>query len=185
MQMIIISLGANITSRWGDAASTIREALRQLDSAGIIVTCRSALYVTTPLGVTDQPDFVNAAAAVTAAIPPNALLSLLKKLEAKAGRKPSRRWGPRALDLDIIDYKRRIINWPKDEVFSPKNKPELILPHPQAHRRAFVLEPLSEVAPNWHHPVYGQPTAYFLTRLRFTKEGRVLKFVNEQTQFHE
>jgi 2-amino-4-hydroxy-6-hydroxymethyldihydropteridine diphosphokinase len=173
--MIIISLGANIASRWGDAANTISEAFRQLDNAGITVICRSALYVTTPFGVTDQPDFVNAAAAVTAAIPPRMLLSVLKTIEAEAGRKPSRRWGPRALDLDIIDFNRRIMNWPKDAVFSSKNKPDLILPHPEAHRRAFVLTPLNEVAPHWHHPIFGQTTAYFLTRLRFKKEGRVLK----------
>jgi 2-amino-4-hydroxy-6-hydroxymethyldihydropteridine diphosphokinase len=129
--------------------------------------------------VTDQPDFVNAAAAVKAAIPPAALLSVLKKIEAKAGRKPTRRWGPRVLDLDIIDYQRRIINWPKDEVFSPKHKSDLILPHPQIHRRPFVLQPLGEIAPHWHHPVYGQTTAYFLTRLRGAKEGRIIKIVNE------
>src|SRR5262245_60456634 len=175
--MIIISLGANVTSRWGNAASTILEAFRQLDRVGVTVIRRSALYVTTPFGVTDQPDFVNAAAAVYAAMPPLALLSVLKGLEAMAGREPSRRWGPRALDLDIIDYKRRIINWSKDEVFSSKDKPDLILPHPLAHRRAFVLRPLQEVAPHWHHPVYGQPTAYFLTRLRNAKEGRILKIV--------
>ena len=116
--MIIISLGANVTSRWGNAASTILEAFRQLDRACVTVIRRSALYVTTPFGVTDQPDFVNAAAAVYAAMSPSALLSVLKGLEAMAGREPSRRWGPRALDLDIIDYKRRIINWSKDEVFS-------------------------------------------------------------------
>jgi 2-amino-4-hydroxy-6-hydroxymethyldihydropteridine diphosphokinase len=185
MQMIIISLGANMPSRWGDAASTILEAFRQLDYAGITVIRRSALYVTTPLGVTDQPDFVNAAAAVSAAIPPIALLSVLKKIEAKAGRKRTRRWGPRALDLDIIDYQRRIINWPKDEVFSLKHKselvpkPELVLPHPQAHRRPFVLQPLSEVAPHWHHPVFGQTTAYFLTRLRSAKGGHIKKMLME------
>jgi 2-amino-4-hydroxy-6-hydroxymethyldihydropteridine diphosphokinase len=178
--MVIISLGANVTSRWGDAASTILEAFRQLDCAGVTVIRRSALHVTTPFGVTDQPDFVNAAAAVYTARSPVALLSVLKGLEAKAGREPSRRWGPRALDLDIIDYKRRIVNWPKDEVFWFKHKPDLILPHPQAHRRAFVLQPLQEIAPYWHHPVFGQPTAYFLTRLRNAKEGRVLNIVNDK-----
>jgi 2-amino-4-hydroxy-6-hydroxymethyldihydropteridine diphosphokinase len=177
--MIIISLGANVTSRWGNAASTILEAFRQLDLAGITVIRRSALYVTKPFGVTDQPDFVNAAAVVFTAMPPAALLSVLKSLEAKAGRTPARRWGPRALDLDIIDYKGRIIKGSKHETFSPKNKFDLVLPHPQAHRRAFVLRPLNDVAPHWHHPVLGQPTAYFLTRLTLTEGGRILNIVNE------
>ncbi len=177
--MIIIILGANVPSIWGDAVSTILEAFRQLDCAGVAVIRRSALYVTTPLGVTDQPDFVNAAAVVFSAMPPKALLTVLKRIEVKAGRTTTKRWGPRALDLDIIDYKRRIINWSKHETFLTKNKSDLVLPHPQAHRRAFVLRPLSEVAPHWHHPVYGQSTAYFLTRLRDAEEGQILKIVNE------
>jgi 2-amino-4-hydroxy-6-hydroxymethyldihydropteridine diphosphokinase len=177
--MIIIALGTNVTSRWGDAASTILEAFRQLDCAGIKVTRRSNLFATRPLGVTDQPDFVNAAAAVDSAMPPTALLSVLKKIEAKAGRTPTRRWGPRALDLDIIDYKGRIIKWSKHESFLSKNKYEVVLPHPEAHRRVFVLRPLSEVAPNWHHPVLGQPTAHFLTSLKDAKEGQIIKIVKE------
>ena len=176
--MIIISLGANVTSRWGNSASTILEALRQLDHAGVTVIRRSSLYATTPLGVINQPQFVNAAAIVYTAKSPVGLLSVLKNIEAKAGRQRGRRWGPRALDLDLIDYKGRIISWDKDEVFGFKHKLELRLPHPQAHLRPFVLQPLSEIAPDWHHPVFGQPTAYFLTRLRYAKEGRVLKIVH-------
>jgi 2-amino-4-hydroxy-6-hydroxymethyldihydropteridine diphosphokinase len=177
--MIIISLGANVISRWGNATTTVTEALHQLEQEGISVIRRSALYVTTPFGVADQPDFINAAALVRSSLPPVALLSVLKKIEAKAGRKPSRRWGPRALDLDIIDYKRRLISGSKDGTFSPKNKSHLVLPHPEAHRRAFVLHPLNEIAPYWHHPVFGQPAAFFLARLKNTKAGSVVKTVNE------
>jgi 2-amino-4-hydroxy-6-hydroxymethyldihydropteridine diphosphokinase len=177
--MIIISLGANVTSRWGNAAATLIEAFHQLEREGISVIRRSALYVTTPLGVANQPDFVNAAALVRTSLPPVALLLVLKKIEAKAGRKPTRRWGPRALDLDIIDYKKRIISGSKDGTFSPKNKSHLTLPHPEAHRRAFVLHPLKEIAPYWHHPVFGQPAAFFLARLKYTKAGSVVKTVNE------
>jgi 2-amino-4-hydroxy-6-hydroxymethyldihydropteridine diphosphokinase len=167
-------------SQWGDAANTILEAFRQLDCVGINVIRRSALYITTPLGVTDQPDFVNAVAVVDTALPATALLSVLKRIEAKAGRKKqTQRWGPRALDLDIIDYKGRIIKSSKDETFSPKNKSQLVLPHPEAHRRPFVLRPLQEVAPHWHHPVFGQPTVHFLIRLKHAKEGQVLKIVNQ------
>jgi 2-amino-4-hydroxy-6-hydroxymethyldihydropteridine diphosphokinase len=177
--MIIISLGANTTSHWGNPASTILEALRQLDHAGVTVIRRSALYATTPMGVINQPGFVNAAAIVYTSKSPIGLLSVLKSIEAKAGRqRRGRRWGPRELDLDVIDYKGRIIKWSKDEVLRFKHKLELRLPHPQAHRRPFVLKPLSEIAPFWHHPVFGQPTAYFLTRLGYAKEGRVLKIVN-------
>lgn len=177
--MIIISLGANVTSRWGNAAATLVEAFHQLEREGISVIRRSALYVTTPFGVADQPDFVNAAALVRTSLPPIALLLVLKRIEAKAGRKPTRRWGPRALDLDIIDYKKRIISGSQDGTFLRKNKLHLTLPHPEAHRRAFVLRPLGEIAPYWHHPIFGQPAAFFLNRLKYTNAGSVVKTVNE------
>jgi 2-amino-4-hydroxy-6-hydroxymethyldihydropteridine diphosphokinase len=177
--MIIISLGSNVTSRWGNPASTILHAFRHLESEGVAVLRRSALYITTPLGQAEQPNFVNAAALVSTSKPPTALLLLMKEIEAKAGRRPSRRWGPRALDLDIIDYKARIIRPAQNGVFSPKNKSDLILPHPEAHRRAFVLQPIEEIAPRWHHPVFGQTAAYFLSRLRGAKQGAIVKVVNE------
>lgn len=177
--MIIISLGANMSSRWGTAAETINEAFRQLDYAGVTVIRRSSLYATTPLGVINQPEFVNAAAIVRTAKSPTGLLSVLKSIEARAGRRlRPRRWGPRPLDLDVIDYKGRIIKWSKDGDISFKHKLDLRLPHPQAHRRPFVLKPLNEVSPTWHHPVLGQPTVYFLIRLRNAKEGQVLKIVH-------
>jgi 2-amino-4-hydroxy-6-hydroxymethyldihydropteridine diphosphokinase len=179
--MIIITLGSNVISRWGNPATTILAAFRHIEGAGIAVIRRSALYVTTPLGEVEQPDFVNAAAVVSTSRPPNALLSVLKGLEAKAGRKPARRWGPRALDLDIIDYKARIIRPPQNGGFSPKNKSDLILPHPEAHRRPFVLQPIEEIAPRWHHPVYGLTAAQFLSRLGGVKQGAIVKTVYEST----
>jgi 2-amino-4-hydroxy-6-hydroxymethyldihydropteridine diphosphokinase len=177
--MIIISLGSNVTGRWGNPASTILQAFAHIECEGITVIRRSALYITTPLGEIEQPDFVNAAALVHTFKPPATLLSVLKKIETKAGRKPTRRWGPRALDLDIIDYKTRIIRRSQSGAFSAKNKSDLILPHPQAHRRPFVLRPIDEIAPHWHHPVFGETAAYFLRRLRNAKDGAIVKVVNE------
>jgi len=104
---------------------------------------------------------------------------VLKRIEAKAGRKPTRRWGPRTLDLDIVDYKTRIIRPSQDGVFSSKNKSDLILPHPEAHRRPFVLRPIAEIAPYWHHPVSGRTAAQLLSRLTGAKEGAIVKIVQE------
>jgi 2-amino-4-hydroxy-6-hydroxymethyldihydropteridine diphosphokinase len=182
--MIIISLGSNVISRWGNPAITILRALSHMEYEGITVIRRSALYVTTPLGAIEQPDFINAAALVRTSKPPATLLSVLKKIETKAGREPGRRWGPRALDLDIIDYHTRIIGSSQGGAFRPKNKCDLILPHPQAHRRPFVLMPIHEIAPFWHHPVLGQTAAQFLTRLRWTKDGAIVKVVNESGTEH-
>ena len=177
--MIIISLGANVTSRWGNAATTILEAFRQLEREGISIRRHSALYATTPMGVVNQPVFVNAAVLAFAALPPKALLSVLKKIEAKAGRKRTQRWGPRPLDLDIVDYKSRIINWPRNGTNARENKDRLILPHPQIQFRPFVLQPLRDVAPHWHHPVLGQTAAYYLARLKRAKAGKILEVVHE------
>lgn len=180
--MIIISLGANVPSRWGNAATTILEAFRQLEREGISVLRHSALYATAPVGVAGQPVFVNAAITAFAALSPTALLTVLKKIEAKAGRKRSRRWGPRALDLDIVDYKSRILNWPKSVAFARENKHHLVLPHPQIQFRPFVLQPILDIAPHWHHPVFGQTAAHYLARLKWAKSGKILEVVHGGSQ---
>jgi 2-amino-4-hydroxy-6-hydroxymethyldihydropteridine diphosphokinase len=82
---------------------------------------------------------------------PAALLRLVKRLEYKAGRRFARRWSPRPLDIDVLDYGGRQIGWP----VRGRERGRLILPHPEMHQRAFVLVPLLEVAPHWRHPVLG------------------------------
>lgn len=173
--MVIISLGSNVTSRWGNSDATLLQALRELQGLGIRVVRRSRLYRTQPYGLVNQPNFTNAAALVQTSRPPIALLTLLKRIEARAGHRSSTRWGPRALDLDIVDYKSRILNWSKcnRQAFN-FNKRNLVLPHPELHLRPFVLYPLLDIAPRWHHPVYGLNTAQLLHRLRFARNGKII-----------
>jgi 2-amino-4-hydroxy-6-hydroxymethyldihydropteridine diphosphokinase len=160
----------------GNPDTTILQALRELERRGVTVLRRSCLYRTSPYGPVDQPDFTNAVAAIRTALPPVALLTLTKQIEAGAGRRHSAlRWGPRALDIDILDYNRQILNWPKDERRHFKCKRfSLILPHPGIPTRDFVLTPLMEVAPYWHHPVSGHTPGQLLKRLRFTDMGRII-----------
>lgn len=173
--MIIISLGSNVISRWGDPHTTILQALRELERRGVHVLRRSRLYRTSPYGPVDQPVFTNAAAAIRTSFSPYALLSIVKKIEAGAGRRPSEHWGPRSLDIDIIDYNRQILNWSqRDTQFFKCKRFCLILPHPRVETRAFVLQPLLDVAPHWHHPISGLHAAQLLTRLRFFKMGRII-----------
>jgi 2-amino-4-hydroxy-6-hydroxymethyldihydropteridine diphosphokinase len=183
--MIIIGLGSNETSRFGKSDSTISEALRQMDKAGIRVLKCSRLYRTTPYGPTAQPDFINAAALVRTSLPPSALLSVLKGLERKAGRLRTSRWGPRGLDLDILDYNRRMLNWDlrshNISNFAFNNTTyyiKLILPHPGIAFRPFVLRPLLDIAPRWHHPVYGLSATIMYKRLTSAKMGRILGFAD-------
>ena len=177
--MIIISLGSNVAGRWGDPATTIRHALNVLNRRGITVLCYSALYRTSPYGVIDQPVFLNAAAAVRTALPPVALLSVLKEIEAESGRTQSRRWGPRTLDIDIIDYNARILNGPKGSRQRHKHgTPRLILPHPEIQSRPFVLQPMVDIAPYWHHPASGKSVAQLIAALRLRQAGQILDVID-------
>jgi len=111
-------------------------------------------------------------------MPADALLQVLKRIEAQAGRlsankhfPAAHRWGPRPLDLDIVSYKDVIRNW---SMGLPISGAKLILPHPRAHERAFVLRPLMDIAPRWHHPVLGLTPAAFLKRRSVRETGAVI-----------
>ena len=109
------------------------------------LSARSRLYRTRPWGVVEQPDFINAAARLETALSPRALLDLLLAIEAGAGRVRVARNGPRILDLDLLLYGDRIID-----------EPDFVLPHPRLHKRAFVLLPLADVAPDLEVPGQGR-----------------------------
>jgi len=126
-----IGLGANL----GDPVETIRAAAAHLERAGR-VGARSSLYRTPAWGVTDQPAFVNAAVALVTELDPHALLARLKEIERELGRRPTFRWGPRAIDLDILAY---------DDL--RLDEAALTIPHARLGERAFALVPLAEIAP--------------------------------------
>jgi 2-amino-4-hydroxy-6-hydroxymethyldihydropteridine diphosphokinase len=128
-----VGLGSNL----GDREATIRAALAELDAAeGVEVIAVSALVDTEPVGYTDQPRFLNGAAALESRLPPRELLDLLLAVEARFGRDraavPAQ--GPRTLDLDLLLYGEARID-----------EPGLQIPHPRLHERAFVLGPLAEL----------------------------------------
>ena len=139
--MILIGLGSNLEGRWGSPRETVEEALAALDREGVRLIAASALIETLPLGPPDQPHYVNAVARVETRLEPDALMRRLHAIEQEAGRERRRRWGPRTLDLDLLDYDGRIQDGPP------------ILPHPGIAERDFVLAPIMEIAPRWRHPV--------------------------------
>jgi 2-amino-4-hydroxy-6-hydroxymethyldihydropteridine diphosphokinase len=138
-QEAVIALGANL----GDRAATLSEAARQLASLGR-VRARSSLWQTAPLGP-PQPDYLNAAALVETALPPLEVLEGLLTIERAFGRERRERWGPRTIDLDLVALG-------SVQLASER----LILPHPEASRRAFVLAPIAEVAPDLVLPGFGR-----------------------------
>ena len=161
--MILIALGSNSTGPWGTPRQAVGEALRRLDGGGISLKRASQLFVTAPFGVTDKPDVVNAVAEVDTQLAPEALLAHLHDVERHAGRERTLRWGPRTLDLDLIDYHGLI----------RRNAPP-VLPHPGIAERIFVLAPIAEIAPAWRHPENNLTASEMLARLDHTGEGRLL-----------
>ncbi len=137
-----IGLGANLN----DPAAQVEYALGELDRLpGTRLVARSALYASAPVGYVDQPDFVNAVAQVETALSPRALLAALLDIEHRHGRERSFRNAPRTLDLDLLLY--------GDARFHEEG---LTLPHPRMHERAFVLQPLLEIAPDAAIPGHGR-----------------------------
>jgi 2-amino-4-hydroxy-6-hydroxymethyldihydropteridine diphosphokinase len=136
MAEAFIALGGNV----GDVRSTFERAIVFLcDGADVRLTARSSDYNTPPWGVIQQPPFVNAVIAVATMLPPHVLLARAQQCERTLGRDRAAepRWEPRTIDLDLLAYDDLVLAGP-----------ELTLPHPLLFKRAFVLVPLAEIAPN-------------------------------------
>ena len=151
-QSIIIAFGSNRRGLWGNPRQEIAKSLQVLRQNGIDLVALSSCYRTRPVGGGRQPEYLNAVGLFKCSCPPGRLLRELKRVERDAGRTQlSRHWGPRVLDLDLIGHGGRVIGWP----LVPGRRRPLVLPHPEAHRRRFVLQPLLDVAPHWRHPALG------------------------------
>ncbi|HEX5127230.1 MAG TPA: 2-amino-4-hydroxy-6-hydroxymethyldihydropteridine diphosphokinase [Rhodocyclaceae bacterium] len=129
-----IGVGSNL----GDPIATVRAAIATLgQQPHCAIKAQSSLYLSTPIGVTDQPDYINAVVEIATAFGPHLLLENLLAIEKLFGRVRTHQNAPRTLDLDLLLYVDRIID-----------QPGLQIPHPRMHERAFVLLPLNEIAPD-------------------------------------
>ena len=152
-----IALGSNLD----DPRAQVERAFAALDALpDTRLVLRSRLYRSAPLGYADQPDFVNAAAAILTRLAPHPLLDALRALESRLGKiPPTVANGPRRIDLDLLVHGDHRID-----------EPGLVLPHPRLHERAFVLYPLSELAPQLWIPGRGRVAA-----LRAAVTGQALE----------
>jgi len=187
---VYVGLGANV----GDASATLTAAVHALAALpGSRLAGVSRLYATAPVGVIDQPEFRNAVAALEVPSGPDpttgaiALLIALKNLERAFGRQTRQHWGPRELDLDLLLFGRAklaVERPPAGRSMAAESDPDragglLVVPHPEAHQRLFVLAPLADLAPGLVPPGWGERVETVRRRLELAEGAAAVRPVGQ------
>jgi 2-amino-4-hydroxy-6-hydroxymethyldihydropteridine diphosphokinase len=138
MAICYLSLGSNL----GNKRTNLKRAVTLIGKhPQIKLIAQSSLYETEPVGYREQPYFLNIVIKIETTLSPQRLWQVVQSIEKKMGRKPSLRWGPRLIDIDILLYNNLVLSYPNLEI-----------PHPELEKRAFVLIPLYEIAPGIRLP---------------------------------
>ena len=156
---VFLGLGSNV----GDRERHLRDAIRLLGQS-LDLRQTSSLYETKPWGYRNQPTFLNVVCQAQTPMSPDELLSVCQEVEQRLGRKPTFRYGPRVLDVDILSYGDQVVA-----------TPDLVVPHPRLAERAFVLVPLAEIAPDWRHPLLGKSAMQLKGAVTGTEGMRLFK----------
>jgi 2-amino-4-hydroxy-6-hydroxymethyldihydropteridine diphosphokinase len=143
-EAVILALGGNMAGDYSSLEALLEAALAAFLPADIRVARRSRWWRSAAWPDPAAADYLNGVAIVETALAPRALLARLLAIEAAFGRTRTAPHAPRTLDLDLVAYGRRVIE-----------EPGLVVPHPRAHERLFVMGPLAEIAPGWTHPRWG------------------------------
>ena len=144
----VVAMGSNLALEGLSAQAVLEAALARLPGEGLTVLRRSQWWRSAAWPDPAQPPFLNGVALVETALEPHAVLAALMRVEQAFGRRRGEANAPRTLDLDLIACGRTIMD-----------DPGLVLPHPRAADRRFVMGPLAEIAPEWRHPVSGKRAA--------------------------
>ncbi len=172
--LFIVALGANVSSEVGNPQKTLEIAIRLINLGKINVVRVSSWWRTPAFPPESGDEFVNAVVSVKCSLTPLELLGRLHEIENQLGRVRTKRWEPRICDLDLIAFEgeiapdrgelQRLMALGLTAIDEPPPD-QLVLPHPRMHERGFVLAPMAEVAPDWHHPVLGKTTKELLAEL--------------------
>ena len=147
-EAVIIAIGGNLAFEGLPVQAVLEAAAARLDRAGLRPLARSRWWRSAAWPDPTRPAFLNGVALVATTLGPRETMAALQRIEAEFGRRRGEANAPRTLDLDLIAYGRRIID-----------EPGLVVPHPRAADRLFVMGPLAELAPRWRHPVSGETAA--------------------------
>ena len=165
--MIYINIGSNLNSSKGDRLYNIRKSIELINIQNVKIINTSSIYETPSYPNEKDPKFLNICLALETKEKPEALIKIFKDIEKKLQRNRGLRNQPRTCDIDIIDYNGKIINSKK-----------VIVPHPRAHLRNFVLFPLRELSPHWLHPLFNKKIEFLIKKLN-------IKLRNEITRLNE
>ena len=166
--MIILGLGSNLPSKYGDRFANINLAISSLESYGIKVIKRSSFYKSPSYPDKENPEFINVVILVETYLPPVDLMSVLTFIEEKLERKRIKKNDPRTCDIDIIDYNSQILNL-------KYNNLDFTVPHKELTSRNFVLYPLREISPMWKHPKTKETISNLIEKLNEEDKNSILK----------
>lgn len=165
--MIILSIGSNLSSKYGDRFDNIKKCISLLNSSHIALEKASHFYETPSYPNNKFPKFINIVLIIKFNKDPNTLIKLTKLIEKKMGRIKAKKNAPRIIDIDIIDFNKLVI---KDYL--------LTLPHPLLEKRNFVLFPLKEISPNWQHPISNKKIDFYIEKLDLNESNQITR-INE------
>ena len=161
--MIFIGIGSNLASAiYGSPMEICEASIELLNQENMTVFAKSSWYNSAPIPASPQPDFINGIIGIETDLKSLELLSMLLEIESLMGRERSVRDAARIIDIDLLAY--------NDEIVASEH---LHLPHPRMHERAFVIAPLAEIAPDWHHPASGKSILELLAPIADQKITRI------------
>ena len=157
---VLIALGSNLSGGFDSSKALLEAAVARLSAAGLRVVKRSAWWRSAAWPDPTAPDYLNGLAIVETGLGPAEVMAALARIEREFGRERGERNAARTLDLDLIAHGRTVLD-----------SPDLILPHPRAAERLFVMGPLAQIAPDWRHPVLGETAAGLAATARVGRDA--------------